>query len=183
LEKTVGETILLIVIGVVVLAVVVVLVVAATKPDTFRIQREETIQAPPERVFPLINDFHRWLAWSPWEKMDPNLKRTYSGPEAGPGAVYEWDGNKKVGQGRMEIKESVPPSRVLIQLDFIKPFSANNTAEFTLDRRGDGTHVTWAMTGRQPFMFKVMKVFINMDRIVGKDFEAGLANLRAQAEA
>jgi uncharacterized protein YndB with AHSA1/START domain len=179
----VGPTILLIVVGLIVLAVVAVLILAATKPDTFRIQREATIPAPPERVYPLINDFHGWRSWSPWEKMDPDMKRTYGGPEAGPGAVYEWDGNKNVGQGRMEIKESVPPSRVLVQLDFIKPFAAHNTAEFTLDRRGETTHVTWAMTGRQPFMFKVMKVFIDMDRIVGKDFETGLANLKAQAEA
>jgi uncharacterized protein YndB with AHSA1/START domain len=178
----VGQTVLLIVVGVIVLAVIVVLVLAANKPDTFRIQREATVQAPPERVFPLIDDFHRWPAWSPWERMDPDMKRTFAGPSAGTGAVYEWDGNKKVGQGRMEIKESVPPSKVLIQLDFIKPFSANNTAEFTLDRRGDATHITWAMTGGQPFLFKVMKVFINMDRIIGKDFEAGLANLKAQAE-
>jgi len=175
-------TIVLIVLGVIALVVVGVLIYAATKPDAFRIERAASIQAPPDRVFALINDFPSWRSWSPWEKMDPNLKRTYSGSANGKGAVYEWEGNKKVGQGRMEISESSPLSRIVIRLDFIKPFSANNTAEFTLDGRGDATTVTWAMTGRQPFLFKVMKVFIDMDRMIGKDFEAGLANMKAQAE-
>jgi uncharacterized protein YndB with AHSA1/START domain len=174
--------IVLIVLGLVVLAVVVVLIFAAAKPDTFRIERAATVQAPPERVFALINDFSSWRAWSPWEKMDPDMKRNFPGPTSGKGAVYEWDGNKKVGQGRMEITESSPPSRVVIRLDFFRPFSANNTADFALNGRGDSTTVTWAMTGRQPFMFKVMKVFIDMDKMVGKDFEAGLANLKALAE-
>jgi hypothetical protein len=175
-------TIVLIALGLLVLTVVAVLVYAATKPDAFRVQRAASIQAPPERIFPLINDFPSWRTWSPWEKKDPDLKRTYTGPASGKGAVYEWDGNKNVGQGRMEITDSSPPSRVAIQLDFFKPFEAHNAAEFTLDSRGDGTTVTWAMTGRQPFMFKVMSVFMDMDRLIGKDFEAGLANLKALAE-
>lgn len=174
--------IVLAVVGLIVLAVVIVLIYAATRPDTFRIERAATIQAPPERVFPLINDFSSWRSWSPWEKMDPELKRTYTGPASGKGATYEWEGNKKVGKGRMEIKEAVPPSRIVIQLDFLQPFEAHNTAEFTLDGRGDGTTVTWAMHGRQPFMFKLVKVFIDMENMVGKDFEAGLANLKALAE-
>jgi uncharacterized protein YndB with AHSA1/START domain len=166
------------------LAVVIaaVLIIAATKPDTFRIERSATIKAPPERIFALINDFHNWAAWSPWEKMDPNLKRTFSGQPSGTGSIYEWEGNKKVGQGRMEIKESSPSRKITIQLDFLKPFEAHNTAEFTLESQGDSTNVNWAMHGRQPFMFKVMKVFMNMDKLVGKNFEAGLANLKAQTE-
>src|SRR5262245_49770600 len=113
-----------IIVAVVVLLIVAVLIYAATKPDTFRIQRAAAIKAPPDRIFPLINNFRSWTSWSPWEKMDPNLKRTYSGAESGVGAVYEWEGNKKVGQGRMEIKDSAPSSRVTIQLDFFKPFAA-----------------------------------------------------------
>jgi uncharacterized protein YndB with AHSA1/START domain len=171
-----------IIVGVLVVLIAAVLIYAATKPDTFRIQRAATIKAPPDRIFPLINDFRSWTSWSPWEKMDPNLKRTYSGAESGRGAVYEWEGNKKVGQGRMEIKDASPPSRVSIQLDFIKPFEAHNTAEFTLDGQGDSTNVTWVMHGRQPFMFKVMTVFMSMDKMVGKDFETGLANLKAATE-
>ena len=173
----------LIVVAVLAVAIVAVLVIAASKPSTFRIERSATIPAPPERVFPLINDFHNWLTWSPWEKLDPLMKRAFSGPDAGTGAVYEWEGNKKVGQGRMEITESVPPSLVRIQLDFIKPFESHNTTEFALDRRGEGTHVTWTMLGQQPFMFKVMTLFVSIDKMVGKDFEAGLADLKAQATA
>jgi len=171
-----------IIVGVLALLVAGVLIYAATKPDAFRIQRAATIKAPPERIFPLINDFRSWTSWSPWEKMDPNLKRTYSGAESGKGAVYEWEGNKKVGQGRMEIKESSPSSRVAIQLDFFKPFAAHNTAEFTLAPQGDSTNVTWVMLGRQPYMFKVMSVFMNMEKMIGKDFEAGLANMKAATE-
>jgi uncharacterized protein YndB with AHSA1/START domain len=165
-----------------VVLIAAVLIIAATKPDTFRIERSANIKAPPERIFALINDFHNWAAWSPWEKMDPNLKRTFSGTASGTGAIYEWEGNKKVGQGRMEIKESSPSRKITIQLDFLKPFEAHNTAEFTLDPVGDSTDVNWAMYGRQPFMFKVVKLFINMEKLVGRDFEAGLANLKAQTE-
>jgi uncharacterized protein YndB with AHSA1/START domain len=168
--------------GVLVALIVVLLVLAARKPDTFRIQRATTIQAPPEAVFPLVSDFHAWLGWSPWEKLDPNLKRTHSGPANGTGAVYEWEGNKKVGQGRMEIKEAVTPRRIIIQLDFLKPFEAHNVTEFTMTPEAGGTAVTWAMTGQQPFLFKVMCLFTSMDRMVGKDFERGLANLKALAE-
>jgi uncharacterized protein YndB with AHSA1/START domain len=171
-----------IIVGILVVLVAAVLVYAATRPDAFRIQRAATIKAPPDRIFPLINNFRSWTSWSPWEKMDPNLKRTYSGAESGKGAVYEWEGNKKVGQGRMEIKDTSPPSRVTIQLDFFKPFEAHNTAEFTLAPQGDSTNVTWVMDGRQPFMFKVMSVFMNMDKLIGKDFETGLANLKAATE-
>src|SRR5206468_3186084 len=149
----------------------------------FRIERGTTIKAPPEKIFALINDFHNWGSWSPWEKMDPTMKRTHSGPPSGLGAVYEWEGNKKVGKGRMEIVESSSPSKTVIKLDFFKPFEAHNTAEFTLEPQGDSTNVTWAMHGRQPYMLKVMCLFMDMDKMVGKDFETGLANMKAAAEA
>ncbi|HEX3151758.1 MAG TPA: SRPBCC family protein [Gemmataceae bacterium] len=168
--------------GVIVVAIVVMLILAARKPNTFRIERSATIQAPPEKVFALINDFHEWLQWSPWEKLDPNLNRFHTGAPAGKGATYEWEGNKKVGKGRMEIKKSTPPKLVSIQLDFIKPFEAHNTAEFTLTAANGSTTVNWAMIGQMPFMFKVMTLFMSMDKMIGKDFEAGLANMKAVAE-
>ena len=174
--------ILVAVIGIIVIAVVVLLVYAATKPDTFRIQRSATIQAPPEKIYPHINDFHRWAAWSPWEKLDPDLKRTHSGAASGKGTVYEWEGNKKVGKGRMEITDESPPSKIIIKLDFFRPFEAHNTAEFTLAANGSATTVTWAMLGTMPYMMKVMSVFMNMDRMIGENFETGLANLKAIAE-
>jgi carbon monoxide dehydrogenase subunit G len=167
---------------VVVVLLAAILLFAATKPDTFRVQREIGINAPPEKIFPFLNDFRRWSAWSPWEKMDPALKRTFSGAASGQGTVYEWEGNSKVGSGRMEIVESSSPSRVRIKLDFLKPFEAHNTADFTLAAQGGVTKVSWVMDGPAPFISKVMQVFMSMDRMVGKDFEAGLANLKAAAE-
>jgi hypothetical protein len=170
-----------IILVVVVLAIVVVLILAAMKPDIFRVARATRIKAPADKVLALINDFHRWAAWSPWEKLDPALQRTFSGEPSGTGAVYAWKGNKKVGEGRMEILES-SPSRVLIKLDFLAPFEAHNTAEFTLTPQAGETAVNWTMQGPAPFVAKIMHVFCNMDRMVGKDFEAGLANMKAQAE-
>ena len=166
----------------VVVLIVVLLVYAAMKPDTFRIQRTATINAPADKIFPFINDFHNWTAWSPWEKMDPALKRTHSGTTSGKGAVYEWEGNSQVGQGRMEISEVSPPSHLLIKLDFLKPFEAHNTAEFTLNGGGQSTNVTWAMYGPQPYLAKVMSLFFSMDTMVGGQFEQGLANLKTMAE-
>jgi hypothetical protein len=163
-------------------AVVVLLAVAATRPDAFRIERTANIHAPAQRIFPLINDFHNWGSWSPWEKLDPALRRTYSGANRGLGAIYEWEGNKQVGKGRMEITESSPDAKILIKLDFLQPFEAHNTAEFHLQQRGEGTSITWAMSGNRPFMFKVMSLFMNMDNMIGKDFEAGLANMKGLAE-
>jgi uncharacterized protein YndB with AHSA1/START domain len=163
--------------------VAAVLVLAASKPNTFSVQRSRTIKVPPEKIFPLINDFQRWGGWSPWEKMDPAMNRRHSGAASGTGAVYEWEGNKKVGQGRMEIIESSPVRKVTIKLDFLKPFEAHNTAEFTLESIGDSTSVTWTMHGPAPFMSKLMTVFVSMDRMVGKDFETGLANMKAIAES
>jgi len=159
-----------------------VLVSAAIKPDTFLVQRATSIKAPPEKIFPLINDFHAWAAWSPYEKRDPAMKRTFSGPEAGEGAIYEWDGNAEVGKGRMEITKASPPSKVVIKLDFMKPFEGRNTAEFTIDPSASGANVTWAMTGRAAFMVKLLQVFMDFDKTAGKDFETGLANLKAAAE-
>ena len=158
------------------------LIYAATQPDTFRIQRAATIKAPPERIFAVLNDFLRWESWSPWEKKDPAMKRTFSAVTSGKGAVYAWEGNRDVGQGRMEIAESVAPSKVAIKLDFVKPFEAHNIVEFTLEPKGDSTHVTWAMQGPMPYISKLITVFVNMDSMVGKDFEAGLANLKTNTE-
>jgi Polyketide cyclase / dehydrase and lipid transport len=157
-----------------------VLVFAATKPSTFHVQRTASIQAPPERILPLISDLHAWSAWNPFEK-DPAMKKTYSGAASGRGAVYEWDGNSQVGAGRMEILD-VTPEKVTIKLDFTRPLEGHNIAELTLVPRGDATDVTWAMHGPSPYTSKVMSVFFNMDSMIGKEFETGLGNLKALAE-
>jgi uncharacterized protein YndB with AHSA1/START domain len=171
----------------IVAAVVVVLLVALlgyalTKPDRFRVERTTSINAPPEQIFPFIVDFHRWSAWSPWEKLDPTMQRAFSGAPQGTGAVYAWDGNGKVGSGRMEIIGATAPSAITIKLDFLKPFEAHNLAEFTLRGNGGSTNLTWAMHGSNSYLAKLMSVFVSMDSLVGKDFEAGLANLKAAAE-
>jgi uncharacterized protein YndB with AHSA1/START domain len=159
-----------------------VLVSAAFQPDSFRVQRTTSINAPPEKVYPLLSDFHRWSSWSPYEKLDPQMKRTYGGAASGAGAVYEWEGNSKVGKGRMEITDAPAPSRVSIKLDFLKPMQAHNVATFTLEPRDGATTVTWSMDGRTPYLAKVLHLFFNMDRMVGRDFETGLANLKTAAE-
>lgn len=155
---------------------------AATKPDSFRVERATSIKAPPEKIFALINDLHSWDSWSPYEKKDPAMKRTFSGPTIGTGAVYEWDGNSNVGKGRMEILATSAPSRVTIKLDFEKPLEGHDIAEFTLQSTGGSTNVTWAMYGPNPYIAKLMSIFFNMDTMVGADFEAGLANLKAVTE-
>jgi uncharacterized protein YndB with AHSA1/START domain len=160
------------------IAIAIVLILAATKPDTFSVQRATTIKAPPERIFPLINDFRQWASWSPYETKDPAMKRSFGGATSGRGAVYAWEGNKNIGSGRMEIMDASAPSRIVIKLDFFTPFEGHNTAEFTMLPQGDATNVTWLMHGPAPFMSKVMQVFINLDNMIGKDFEAGLANLK-----
>jgi hypothetical protein len=167
---------------VIALAAAVVLILAMTKPDMFRIQRVATIEAPAASIFALISDFHRWGSWSPWENRDPAMKRTFAGAESGKGAVYAWEGNKNVGSGRMEILDASVPSKITIKLDFFKPFEAHNTAEFTMLPQGGATTVTWVMHGPATFMSKVMHVFMNIDKMVGKDFEAGLANLKKLTE-
>jgi uncharacterized protein YndB with AHSA1/START domain len=167
---------------VVVVLIAGLLVLASTKPDTFRVERSTTIKAPADKVFPLINDLRTWTSWSPYEKKDPAMKRTFGATTHGKGAVYAWEGNKEIGQGSMEITDSTSPSKVTLKLDFVKPFEAHNVVDFTLQPEGDSTKVTWAMHGPAPFISKVMQVLINMDKMVGGDFEAGLANLRAIAE-
>lgn len=161
------------------------LIFAATRPDTFRIERSTSIKAPPDRIFVFIEDFHRWGLWSPYEKMDPSMQRNFSGAATGKGAVYSWSSDK-VGAGRMEITDLEPPSRVKIKLDFSKPFESHNTAEFILTPIGDAanqtTKVTWAMYGPNLFIGKIMGIFVDTDRMIGRDFETGLANLKAQAE-
>lgn len=170
-----------VIIGLVVI-VAALLIFASTKPDSFRVQRTATIKAPPEKIYPLIEDYHKWTSWSPWENKDPAMKRTYSGPESGKGARYAWDGNKEIGQGEMVISEATSPSRVVIAMHFIKPFDSRSTAEFTLQPKGDSTDVTWAMHGPSPFMSKVIGIFFSMDSMIGKEFETGLANLKGIAE-
>jgi uncharacterized protein YndB with AHSA1/START domain len=172
---------MIIVVAVVLIAAV--LIFAAARPDTFRVQRRASVKAPPEKVFALINDFRNWDSWSPWEKMDPAMKKIHSGAAMGKGAVYEWAGNKKVGKGRMEIIESSPSSRIMIQLDFLKPFEAHNMAEFTLKAERSSTNITWAMYGPSPYTAKLMGLFFNMDNMIGKDFETGLSNMKVVAES
>ena len=155
---------------------------AATRPDRFRVQRSLSVQAPADRIFGLINDFHKWASWSPYEKLDPTMTKTFSGAESGTGAAYAWSGNSKAGEGRMEILSTVPPSKITIKLDFLKPFEGHNTAEFTMEPSGGATKVTWAMFGPQKFMFKLMSIFMSMDKLVGKDFEQGVANIKGLAE-
>jgi uncharacterized protein YndB with AHSA1/START domain len=164
------------------IAIAVVLILAATKPNTFRVVRVISIKAPAERIFPLINDFHQWVAWSPYETRDPAMKRSYNGAACGQGAVYAWDGDKNVGSGRMEILDASAPSKIVIKLDFFKPFEGHNTAEFTILPQGDATNVTWTMYGPAVFISKLMQVFMNLDRMIGRDFEAGLANLKKLTE-
>jgi uncharacterized protein YndB with AHSA1/START domain len=164
------------------IAIGAVLVMAARKPDNFQIQRAATIKAPPEAIFAYLNDFRKWVAWSPWEKKDPNLKRSYAGAASGVGAAYSWEGDKNVGAGGMKITESSPPSKLALNLDFTRPFEAHNIVEFTLVPQAGSTHLTWSMRGPTPFMAKIIHVFMNMDRMVGRDFEAGLASLKAAAE-
>ena len=166
----------------VVALVAAVLLYAATRPDTFRVERSVTIQAPPDKVFALINDFHQWERWSPWENIDPAIRRSYSGAASGKGAVYEWSGNNEVGHGRMEIVESSAPSKAVLQIHFIKPFEARNTVEFTLAAQGGATTVTQAMYGPSPFISKLMGLFFSMDKMVGEKYEQGLATLKAIAE-
>lgn len=164
------------------LLIVALLLFALTRSDTFRVERSIVVKAPPEKIFAYLNDFHSWTAWSPYEKLDPAMKHTFGGPASGQGSSYAWEGRGKAGAGRMEIMQSSPASKVSIQLDFSKPFKGHNTAEFTLLPQGQATQVTWAMYGPSAFITKLMGLFFNMDRMIGKDFEVGLENLKALAE-
>ena len=166
---------------VVVVAIAGILLYAATKPDSFRVQRVVLVNAPSDKVFPLINDIKAWTAWSPYEKKDPAMKRTYGAVTAGKGATYAWEGDKNVGQGSIEMIES-GPRKIVIKLDFLKPFEAHNMGEFLLEPKGDSTSVTWATYGPSPYISKVIGTFINIDDMIGRDFEKGLADLKAAAE-
>lgn len=175
------KRILLGLVAVIVVAVVIVLILAARQPDEFRIQRTATINAPAEKIVAHIDDFHEWSAWSPYEHLDPAMQRTFSGAPTGKGSIYEWNGNSDVGQGRMEILDATA-DKVSIKLDFHKPMEASNIAEFALQPKGDATDVTWAMYGPMPFISKVMCVFFDMDKMIGPDFEKGLAALKTVSE-
>jgi hypothetical protein len=173
---------MLIVISIVIVGLLAWLLIAsAMKSPQFRLERSAVIKAPPERVHAILSDFHAWRDWSPWEKLDADLKRLYDGPRSGVGAVYAWEG-KRAGSGRMEIVEAPVGERVLIKLDFTAPIKQSNMADFALAPADGGTRVNWAMYGAQPFMARVMSNFFNMDKLVGGQFEEGLANLKGLAE-
>ncbi len=160
-----------------------VLVYAAFQPDTFLISRSVTINAAPERIYPYLDDFHKGELWTPYEKKDPSMKRTFSEAGSGKGAIYEFDGDrKKVGSGRLEIIDAVPPSRVVLTLDMREPMKGRNIVEYTLEPQGGGTKVTWSMRGTNNYLGKLVCTFINVDKMVGKDFETGLVNLKALVE-
>jgi hypothetical protein len=169
--------------AVVVLAVVVIaiLIFAAAKPATYHVQRSTTIAATPDRITPLVDDFHNWNEWSPWAKLDPNMRVTYSGSPAGQGAIYEWEGNSKVGKGRMEIL-AAEPTTTSIKLDFFSPFASHTETNFVLEPQGSATRVTWTMDGPNTFATKLMSVFSSMDKMIGKDFDTGLSQLKSAAE-
>ncbi len=174
---------ILTIVGAVVLATIaVILVYAWTRPDSFRVERSMAMNAPAEKIFPYIDGLKRWTAWSPYEGRDPAMKRAYSGADSGKGAVYEWDGNDTVGKGRMEVVDSTPPHRVVIKLDFLKPFEGHNMAELTVEPKGGQTIVTWAMYGPSTFMTKLIGTFMDMDDMIGRDFAAGLAKLKTVVE-
>lgn len=172
-----------ILIGIVVIILVFVVVVAL-QPSTFRVERSITIAAPPEKIFAQVNDFHAWTGWSPWEGRDPVMKRTYEGPTAGTGSIYKWSSdNNEVGAGMMTITESRPSDLVKIHLQFIKPFEGDNTAEFIFKPANDSTTVTWSMYGPNSFMAKAVGLFMNMDKMVGGEFDKGLTNLKTLVES
>ena len=172
-----------IVLSVLAVAILAFVVVVALQPSEFKISRSITVAAPPSALFPLVNDFRRWKDWSPWEKMDPAMIRTFEGPSSGEGAAYAWAGNRDVGVGKMTLLKSQPPERINIQLDFLEPMAATDFAEFTFKPEGTGTVVTWTMSGRNNFISKAICLFMNMDTMVGAQFEKGLAELKSLAEA
>jgi hypothetical protein len=176
------ETVLIIV-GIVVAIIVVFVIIAAMQPAEFRIARSAMMSAPAAEVFGQVNDFHKWEAWSPWAKLDPTMRQTFEGAPAGTGAIYTWVGNNKVGEGTMTVTESRPNELITIRLEFRRPFKATNTAEFTFKPVGNQTLVEWSMSGRKNFMFKAVGLFMNMDKMVGADFEKGLANMKSVVEA
>ncbi|AMK78425.1 MULTISPECIES: SRPBCC family protein [Methylomonas] len=173
------ETILI----VLVVAVLIVLLLASKQPETFQVTRSASMAVPPETVFVQINDLQKWEAWSPWAKLDPNAKNSFSGPQAGVGASMSWAGNNKVGEGSMTIIESRPHDLIRFKLDFLKPFKASNTAEFTFKSEGNNTVVVWSMYGKNNFIGKIMSLIMNCDKMVGGQFEQGLSAMKAIVEA
>jgi len=163
--------------------VVVFLAIVATRPSEYRVARTATISAPAPAVFAQVNDFHKWEAWNPWAKLDPAMKQTYEGAPAGTGAIYTWTGNTQVGEGRMTLTESRPNELIRINLEFLKPFAATSTAEFTFRPEGGRTAVTWAMFGQNNFLSRAICLFMNQDKMIGDHFEKGLENLKALTEA
>ena len=162
--------------------VAVVLAYATTRPDSFSVQRTLAVNAPPERIYPHLVDFHAWDAWSPWAKLDPAMKTVYGGAATGVGATYEWTGNSDVGSGRMEITDVTPNDKVTVKLDFLSPMESHNTTVFELTPKGGGTEVRWTMSGPSTYLTKLMTTFVSMDKMVGKDFEKGLQQLKQVAE-
>lgn len=173
----------LVIIAVIVLAALAaaVLIYASTKPDTFHVERSITIKAAPEKIFPLINDFRLWDAWTPYNK-DPAMKKTYSGNGSGKGAQYAWEGNKEVGKGEITISDTTPPNKLVFDLHMISPFEGRNVATISLTAAGESTKVTWALDDKHKLMHKTMTLFLNLDNMIGKDFETGLVKLKAIAE-
>src|SRR5882724_8090568 len=163
--------------------VVVLVSIVALQPSDFRVARSATISAPPPAVFAQVNDFHKWEAWNPWGKIDPAMKQTYEGAPAGVGAIYTWVGNKNVGEGRMTLTESRPSDLIRIKLEFFKPFAGTNIAEFTFKPEGNQTAVTWSMAGKNNFMAKAIHLFMNMDKMIGGQFEKGLASMKSVVES
>lgn len=173
----------MVVVAVIAVIVVLLLVIIASRPADFSVTRSTTMSAMPQVIFPQVNDLHNWQGWSPWARLDPEMKMTYSGPEAGTGAAYAWAGNNKVGEGRMTIVESRPSELVRIKLEFLKPFAATNTSEFTFQPQDNQTNVTWTMSGKRNFMMKAFSLFMNMDKMLGGQFAQGLQQMKALAEA
>ncbi len=163
--------------------IVLILGVAAMQPDDYKITRSLVIAAPPSDVFAQINDFHKWAAWSPWEKKDLNMKKTFSGPAEGVGTIYDWSGNSDVGEGRMTLTASQPAEKIAIKMEFKKPFEDTGTAEFLFKPEGAGTNVSWSMAGKYNFISKVVCLFMSMDKMIGGDFEQGLSQLKTVVEA
>ena len=161
--------------------IAIVLVYAATKPNTFHVERSVNIKASPDRIFAFINDFHQWNDWTPYNK-DPGMKKTFSENASGKGATYAWEGNKDVGKGDIAITESSPPARIAFDLHMIEPFEGRNHVVFALNAAGDSTNVTWSLDDTQAYFVRLMGVFVNMDKMIGKDFETGLARLKSVAE-
>jgi len=180
-KRSAAKTILLTLVGLFAVSIGAVLAIASTKPATFRVERSIVVNAPPEKITPWLSDLRKWTDWSPWEKLDPDMKREYSGAESGVGAKYAWDGDSNIGAGHIEIKESTS-EKVAFSLEFLRPMECTNAADFTMAPENGGTKLTWAMYGDNTFIGKVMQVFLDMDDMCGPQFDEGLTNLKNLAE-